>query len=214
MKKIVLGILLSVFIITQIEATEHSSNSIFIGFTFNIGTFSAGENEGGSIFTGGSLFIDWLPNRNIGLSYGLETALFSGKKQENAIFGIPIIFRLGYHPRFLQFERFNTFILAKLGWGFGIWGDNLENTSTPSGIVCGFNFGASYALAAPARRIQSTSLRSTTEGSHALNSNLRAYTEIGYNYYGLARDSNYPEYPLGYGSGKVYSSVGLTINLF
>jgi len=192
MKKIVLGILLSVFIITQIEATEHSSNSIFIGFTFNIGTFSAGENEGGSIFTGGSLFIDWLPNRNIGLSYGLETALFSGKKQENTIFGIPIIFRLGYYPRFLQFERFNTFILAKLGWGFGIWGDNLENTSTPSGIVCGFNFGASYTLT----------------------SNLRVYTEIGYNYYGLARDSNYPEYPLGYGSGKVYSSVGLTINLF
>ncbi|MCL2801543.1 MAG: hypothetical protein FWD28_07295 [Treponema sp.] len=192
MKKIIFVIILTIFFSVSVFATDHSSNSIFIGFTFNIGTFSAGDNYGGSIFLGGSLFIDWLPNKNIGLSYGLETALFGGKKQENTIFGIPIIFRLGWHPHFLQFEKFNTFLLAKLGWGLGIWGDNLDEASTPSGIVCGFNFGANYTL----------------------NSNLRAYTEIGYNYYGFARNSNYPEYPLGYGSGKVYSSVGLTINLF
>jgi len=191
MKKIIFVIIITIFFTVSVFATEYSSNTIIIGFTFNIGTFSAGENYGGSVFTGGSLFIDWLPSNRIGLSYGLETALLGGKKQENTIFGIPVIFRLGWHPGFFQFEKINTFIVAKLGWGFGIWGDNLENTSTPSGIICGFNFGA----------------------SHALNSNLRAYTEIGYNYYGMARDSNYPEYPLGYGSGKVYSSVGLTINL-
>jgi len=38
--------------------------------------------------------------------------------------------------------------------------------------------------------------------------------EVGYNYYGLARNSNYPEYPLGYGSGKTYASIGLSFKLF
>jgi len=101
MKKIVLIILL-VFILTPIAAMEYSNNTIIAGFKFNIGTFSAGENEGGSIFSGGSLFLDWLPNEKIGLSYGLETALLGGKKQEDIILGIPVIFRLGYHPRWLS----------------------------------------------------------------------------------------------------------------
>jgi len=192
MKKIIFIIILTIFLTVSVFAIEHSSNTIVVGFTFNIGTFSAGENYGGSFFTGGSLFFDWIPNRKIGLSYGLETALLGGKKYDDIIFDIPVIFRFGWHPSFFQFENINTFIVAKFGWGFGIWGENLENTSTPSGIICGFNFGAAYALT----------------------SNMRAYTELGYNYYGMARNSNYPEYPLGYGSGKVYSSVGLTINLF
>jgi len=192
MKIFIFGIILLVFAFAPITAMEYSNSTIVAGFTFNFGTFSAGENEGGSIFTGGSLFIDWLPINRIGLSYGLETALLGGKKYDDIIFGIPAIFRLGWHPDFLQFEKFNTFLLAKLGWGFGIWGENLDKASTSGGIVCGFNFGAGYTL----------------------NSNLKVYTEIGYNYYGLARNSNYPEYPLGYGSGKAYTSIGLLMNLF
>jgi hypothetical protein len=191
MKNMLFGIILSIFITTPIIAMDNS-NIIVVSFTVNIGTFSAGENEGGSIFSGGSLSLDWIPNKKIGLSYGLETALLGGKKQDNIIFGIPLIFRFGWHPDFLQFKNINTFLVAKIGWGFGIWGANLAENSTSGGIVCGLNFGAGYALA----------------------SNINVFTEIGYNYYGLARNSNYPEYPLGYGSGKVYTSIGLSLNLF
>ena len=102
MKKIVLGIFLSIFITAQIAAMEYTSNSFAAGFTFNIGTFSAGDDYGGSAFLGGSLFLDWLPDDSIGLSYGLETALLGGKKHNDIIYGIPIVFRLGYHPRWLS----------------------------------------------------------------------------------------------------------------
>ena len=189
MKKIILVSILLLYILTPITAEEYSPGAFIVGFTFGIGTFSAGEDEGGSVFTGGSMSVDWIPGCRIGLFYGLETALLGGKKQDDIIFCIPAIFRLGWQPDFLQFEKINIFLLAKLGWGFGLWGENLEAASTPSGIVCGFNFGAGWVLT----------------------SSLRAITEIGYNYYGMARNSNYPEYPLGYGSGKVYASVGLSI---
>ena len=77
----------------------------------------------------------------------------------------------------------------KTGWAFGIWGSDLEKDSKPNGIVGGFNFGGRYFL---------TPL-------------VDVYTELGYTYYGLARSSNHPEYPLGYGSGKIYASLGLSL---
>jgi len=80
-------------------------------------------------------------------------------------------------------------IMGKAGWGFGLWGSELEEGSTPGGIIGGFNFG----------------------GRYALTPSLNAYGEAGYNYYGLARNINYPEYPLGYGSGKTYVSAGLSL---
>jgi hypothetical protein len=95
---------------------------------------------------------------------------------------------LGLHPNFLSFEKLDIFFLGKFGWAFGIWGQNANEGSTSNGIVCGFNFGGRYKLA------QNTAI----------------YKEIGYNYYGLARNSNYPEYPLGYGSGKTYTSIGIS----
>ncbi|MCL1812271.1 MAG: hypothetical protein FWG29_01975 [Treponema sp.] len=87
----------------------------------------------------------------------------------------------------------NTFlfniIFGKIGWAFGLWGSNMDKGSTSGGIMCGANIG----------------------GSYNFTPTLRAYAEIGYNYYGLARNSNYPEYPLGYGSGKTYASVGVSL---
>jgi len=75
MKKTTLISILLLFTFTSITAEEYSPNTFVVSFTFNIGTFSAGEDEGGSVFTGGSLSVDWIPGCRIGLFYGLETAL-------------------------------------------------------------------------------------------------------------------------------------------
>jgi hypothetical protein len=123
------------------------------------------------------------------MSYGIETAVLNGKKQNNNILGIPVIFRIGWYPDFFKLENIDLFVLGKIGWAFGLWGSNMDKGSTSGGIMCGVNIGGSYHFTPM----------------------LRAYAEIGYNYYGLARNSNYPEYPLGYGSGKTYTSVGVSL---
>jgi len=189
MKNFVLIILLVVLCIAPITAMEYKSNTFLFNVTFNLGTFSAGEFDGGSAFLGCSMSVDWIPDGRTGLSYGIESGLLGGKKQESVILGIPAIFRIGWHPDFFKFSNFEMFIVGKIGWGFGIWGSELEESSTPGGIVCGFNLGCRYSM---------------TE-------RLGVYAEAGYNYYGLARNSNYPEYPLGYGSGKTYVSAGVSI---
>jgi hypothetical protein len=173
------------------SAAEMTSESVIINGSFGIGTFAAGENVGGSVFPGCSLSGDWNPNRKTGLSYGLESGLLGGEMNDNIIYGIPAIFRLGWHPGFTRNEKIDIFILVKSGWSFGIWGSDLENDSKPNGIVGGFNFGVRYFL---------TPL-------------VDLYTELGYTYYGLARSSNHPEYPLGYGSGKLYTSLGLSLKI-
>ena len=190
-KKFILGILLSILVIASLAAMEHASNTIIFNSVFGIGTFSAGEYDGGSIFLGITLSVDWIPSGRIGLAYGIESGLLGGKKQDNdsIIFGIPAIFRFGWHPAFIKTKNLDLSIFTKIGWGFGIWGSNLEHNSTPGGIVCGVNFGAAYSITPK----------------------LRIYTEIGYNYYGLARNSDYPEYPLGYGSGKTYIAAGVSV---
>jgi len=188
MRKLVLIVLLAVLCIAPVTATENKSNVILFNITFNLGTFSAGEYDNGSAFLGCSMSVDWIPDAKTGLSYGIESGLLGGRKQKSVILGIPAIFRIGWHPDFLKFSNFEMFVVGKLGWGFGIWGTELEDGSTPGGIVCGFNLG----------------------GRYALTPKLSAYAEAGYNYYGLARNSNYPEYPLGYGSGKTYVSAGLS----
>jgi hypothetical protein len=170
-------------------AKEKTSESITVNGSIGLGTFAAGENMGGSVFLGTSLSADWMPNRKTHLSYGLETGLLGGETQGNIIYGIPSIFRLGWHPGITKNENIDIFILAKTGWAFGIWGSDVEQGAKPNGIVGGFNFGGRYIL---------TPL-------------IDVYTELGYTYYGLARSSNHPEYPLGYGSGKLYASVGLSL---
>ena len=191
MKIYLTGILLSVSIVVSISAMEHSNNTILLNNFVSIGTFSAGDNRDGSVFLGDSLSLDWIPNGKYGLSYGIETGLLGGAEQDTIIFGIPIIFRFGWHYDFFKLENIDIFILGKAGWGFGIWGNNLDNDSTSGGIVGGIHIG----------------------GSFAVNRLIRIYSEIGYTYYGLARNSNYPEYPLGYGSGKAYASLGLSFKL-
>jgi len=188
MKRFILGTLLSVAFIGSAAAIEYANNTVLFSIFFSIGTFSAGENDNGSAFMGCSLSADWIPNRRIGLSYGIESGLLGGKKQDSNIYGIPIIFRMGWHPDFIKIENMDIFLLGKAGWAFGLWGSNMDDGSTSGGIVCGINFGGSYVL---------------TPKTHV-------YAEIGYNYYGLARNSSYPEYPLGYGSGKTYASLGLS----
>lgn len=193
MKNIILWILLSVVFVASVSAMEYDHNTVLVNVTFGAGTFSAGEYDGGSVFLGVSLSTDWIPNGNIGLSYGFESGLLGGQKQDsNIILGVPLIFRFGWHPNFIKMENTDLFILSKIGWGFGLWGSNLENDSTSGGIICGINIGAGYKLT----------------------QKINAYAEIGYNYYGLARNSNYPEYPLGYGSGKVYASIGASFKFF
>jgi len=173
------------------SAGEKTSESVIINGSFGMGTFAAGENVGGSVFLGSSLSTDWIPNRKTGLSYGLESGLLEGETNDNIIYGIPAIFRIGWHPGFTKNEKIDIFILVKTGWSFGIWGSDLEKDSKPNGIVGGFNFGGRYFL---------TPL-------------VDLYTELGYTYYGLARSSNHPEYPLGYGSGKLYASIGLSLKI-
>jgi hypothetical protein len=193
MKKIILGILFTIKLIASAMAMEYDPNTVLMNIAFGAGTFSAGEYDGGSVFLGVSASTDWIPNGNIGLSYGIESGLFGGQKQNNnIILGIPLIFRFWWHPNFIKIENIDLLILSKIGWGFGLWGSNLDNNSTSGGIVCGINIGAGYKLT----------------------QRINIYTEIGYNYYGLARNSNYPEYPLGYGSGKIYASIGLSLKFF
>ncbi|MDR1147622.1 MAG: hypothetical protein LBK66_03210 [Spirochaetaceae bacterium] len=103
--------------------------------------------------------------------------------------GIPIIFRLGWYPNFFKTEKFDIFILGKIGWAFGIWGYHLDKDATPNGIVGGINLG----------------------GRYWFTQKMGIYAEIGYNYHGLARNIKHPEYPLGYGSGKIYASTGLSL---
>jgi hypothetical protein len=170
-------------------AIEKTSESIIVNGSLGIGTFAAGENVGGSIFLGASLSADWIPKGKKSLSYGLESGLLGGETQGHIIYGIPAIFRLGWHPGFINNKNIDIFILVKTGWALGIWGSDLEKNAKSNGIVGGFNLGGRYFL---------TPL-------------VDIYAELGYNYYGLARSPNHPEYPLGYGSGKLYASVGLSL---
>lgn len=50
-------------------------------------------------------------------------------------------------------------------------------------------------------------------GRYFLTPSIGINAELGYTYYGLARSSNHPEYPFGYGSGKLYASLGLSLRL-
>ena len=191
MKKVFIGTLFLINHIVSIMAIEHSPNTLIFNGAFGAGTFSAGEYDGGSVFLGGLISAEWIPNEKIGLSYGIESGLNGGKTQNNIILGIPIIFRVGWYPNFLKMENIDIFLFGKIGWAFGIWGSSLDKDSTPNGIVAGINFGGRYYF---------------TQW-------IGIYSELGYNYFGLARNSNYPEYPLGYGSGKIYASIGLSYKL-
>lgn len=171
--------------------TGYTSSTVLLNCSFGMGTFAAGENLGGSAFVGASLSADWKPNSKARLSYGLETGLLGGETQGCIIYGIPAVFRLGWYPGISKNEKIDFFVLVKTGWAFGIWDSQLEKGSSPNGIVGGLNFGGRYYLSPL----------------------VDVYTEIGYNYYGLARSSNHPEYPLGYGSGKIYVSIGLSLKL-
>jgi len=175
----------------QAPATGYTSNTVQLNCAFGMGTFAAGENVGGSAFLGSSLSADWIPNRKTRLSYGLESGLLGGETEGSNIYGIPAIFRFGWHPGLVKNENIDIFVLMKAGWSFGIWGSNIDKDTSPNGIVGGFNFGGRYFL---------TPL-------------IDAYAELGYTYYGLARSSNHPENPLGYGSGKLYASLGLSLKI-
>jgi hypothetical protein len=172
-------------------ATWYTSSTVLLNCSFGMGTFAAGENLGGSAFVGSSLSADWKPNSKARLSYGIETGLLGGETNGSIIYGIPAVLRLGWYPGISKNEKIDFFVLVKTGWAFGIWDSQLEKESSPNGIVGGLNFGGRYYLSPM----------------------LDVYTEIGYNYYGLARSSNHPEYPLGYGSGKIYASIGLSLKL-
>lgn len=191
MKAIVIVTYLLLRISTSASAQDYTYNKFIFNGSFGIGTFSAGENLGGSAFLGSSLSVDWKPNEKTRLSYGLESGLLGGETQGTIIYGVPAIFRLGWHPNFMKSEKVSIFILAKTGWGFGIWNSQLEKDAIPNGIVGGINLGGRYFLSPL----------------------LDVYTELGYTYYGLARSSNHPEYPLGYGSGKIYTSLGLSLKI-
>jgi|GEM_PF-2723911 len=191
MKKIAFIALLSTGLFLSATAQYHKADKIIFNGTLGIGTFAAGENMGGSAFVGSSLSADWMPNEKNSLTYGLESGLLGGETNGNIIYGIPAILRLGWHPGLSKIEKTDFFVLVKTGWGFGIWGTDLEKDAKPNGIVGGLNFGGRYYL---------TPL-------------LDFYAELGYTYYGLARSNNHPEYPLGYGSGKIYASLGLSIKI-
>ncbi|MCE1200923.1 MAG: hypothetical protein LWX09_02360 [Bacteroidia bacterium] len=187
-----IAVLISLNVASQelVAQTEKKSGTLRINGALGAGTFAAGENMGGSAFLGGSLSADWMPNKNNGLTYGLETGILGGKTQNKIIYGFPALFRLGWHPNLGKNEKIDCFALLKTGWGFGIWGSQIESNSQPNGIAGGFTFG----------------------GTYLLSRHLGLYSELGYIYYGLARSSNHPEYPLGYGSGKLYMSIGLSLN--
>jgi hypothetical protein len=191
MKTNIIGVFFLLSVIVSASAQDSAYNKYMINVAFGAGTFSAGENLGGSAFLGGSLSSDWNPKGKAGLSYGLESGLLGGETQGTIVYGIPAIFRLGWHTNFIKNENIDIFVLVKAGWAFGIWNSSLEKDASPNGVVGGINFGGRYIL---------TPL-------------LDLYTELGYTYYGLARSSNHPDYPLGYGSGKLYASLGLSLKI-
>jgi hypothetical protein len=113
------------------------------------------------------------------------------------IIGILILLMFAVSIEAMEYEH-NT-VLVNVVVGAGTFsageydgGSLLDNESSSGGIVCGINIGTGYKLT----------------------QSINVYTELGYNYYGLARNSNYPEYPLGYGSGKVYASIGVSLKIF
>jgi hypothetical protein len=173
------------------SSKENTLNTVLINCSFGIGTFAAGENVGGSAFFGSSLSADWMPNKKSGLTFGLESGLLRGESQGNIIYGIPAILRFGWYPLFSKNEKIDFFVLAKTGWGFGIWDSLIDEDTKPNGIVGGFNFGSRFFLSP----------------------GIYFYAELGYTYYGLSRSSKHPEYPLGYGSGKLYASFGLSFKI-
>jgi len=190
MIKYIFMVLLSALFTVPILASE----TIIFHEANGIGTFSAGENDEGSVFWGSSISADWLPASNDGLFFGIETGLLSGQTQGHSIYGIPAILRIGWSlNNLIDIENSHFFLLGKVGWGFGLWGSQLEEHSTPGGVVAGLNIGCTYLLA------------------DIMGYLLGVYTEIGYNYYGLARNSEHPKYPLGYGSGKTYVSIGISV---
>jgi hypothetical protein len=115
-KKVVLGILflMGAGFIVSAPAMEHTPNTIIFNGSLGIGTFSAGEHDDGSVFLGGSLSADWIPNGKTGLSYGLESGLLGGETQDTVIFGIPIIFRLGWYPSFIKLKILTFLFSQKL----------------------------------------------------------------------------------------------------
>ncbi|QQO09976.1 hypothetical protein [Breznakiella homolactica] len=189
MKILALGTLLFLGFSMAAASMEYPANSVIFNGAFGAGTFSAGEHDDGSVFWGGSLSADWIPSGKTGISYGIESGLGGGKTGDTAVFGIPVIFRLGWHPKFIRSECIDIFLLGKIGWAFGVWGPQLDEDAVPNGIVCGINIGGRYVFTPV----------------------IGAYAEIGYTYYGLARNSKHPDYPLGYGSGKIYGSAGISI---
>ena len=184
-KKLVL-----LFVLSFLSLSLYAQKAVIFNGALGVGTFSAGEYDDGSVFLGGLISTEWILNNN-GFSYGFESGFNGGKTGNNIILGIPIAFRFGWYPNFFKIKNMDIFLFGKIGWAFGIWGSSLEQDSAPNGIVAGFNFGGRYYFT------QKSGL----------------YTELGYNYFGLARNSNYPEYPLGYGSGKIYASLGLSYKI-
>jgi hypothetical protein len=81
MRAFVFGILLSFVLIAPVLAVENHFNTVRMKVTFNIGTFSDGEYDSGSVFMGISLSADLVSNRKTGLFCGLESGLLGGKSR-------------------------------------------------------------------------------------------------------------------------------------
>ena len=118
-------------------------------FLFNIGSgvsFSAPEFDtlaGDSVFVpGGSFSFEWLPSAKAGTTYGVETGFYYAGYDAFSSIGVPILFRLGWHPAFIKVPNLDVYLLGKVGVTLGFW--DMDTASYPFGISYGGNIGAKY----------------------------------------------------------------------
>ena len=67
MKKFIIGTLLFANLAASVIAMEHSN--IIFNSAFGMGTFSAGEHDDGSVFLGGLISAEWIPNKKTGFTH-------------------------------------------------------------------------------------------------------------------------------------------------
>lgn len=89
----------------SVEVNEKIGRTFQLNGSFGVGTFATGENMGGSAFLGSSLSADWIPNPKTVLTYGIESGILGDESNGNIIYGIPAIFRFGWHPAIIKNEK-------------------------------------------------------------------------------------------------------------
>lgn len=104
--------------------------------------------SGESVYApGGLVSLEWFKGR---MSYGVETGfLYAGYDffgDTFSVMAIPVMFRFGWHPKFIKAKNLDVYLLGKVGITIGSIGGNLGDLcdTSPWGISGGGSIGAKY----------------------------------------------------------------------